>query len=163
NRRFMTVGPLMAATGLSLLSLVTVHSPYLAVIGPLVVIAIGMGMTFVPLTLTVMSRVQPHEAGLASALLNTSQQIGGSLGLAVLVTVATSVTRAHQVVGLDGAAALAASRQAITTGYQSAFHIASGVAFFGFLLAATVVRGAKPLQVTAPEPEQSPEAEPAIA
>ena len=163
NRRFMTVGPFLAATGLSLLSLVTVHAPYLAVIGPLVIIAIGMGMTFVPLTLTVMARVQPHEAGLASALLNTSQQIGGSLGLAVLVTVATSVTRAHEVVGLHGAAALAAAHQATTTGYTSAFRIAAGIAFFGFLLCAAVVRGAAPAAVVAPEASPEVEPEPAIA
>ena len=92
-RRPMTVGPLLVTGGLLWLSFVGVHAAYISIIGPLMLLAIGMGSTFVPLTLTVMSRVPRGEAGLASALLNTGQQIGGSLGLAVLVTVATSVTR----------------------------------------------------------------------
>ncbi len=96
-RRPMTVGPLMVASGLMWLSFVGVHAAYISIVGPLLLLAIGMGSTFVPLTLTVMSRVPRGEAGLASALLNTGQQIGGSLGLAVLVTVATSVTKSHLV------------------------------------------------------------------
>jgi MFS family permease len=164
NRGLMTVGPLLAATGLSLLSLVTVHSSYLSVIGPLLLIAVGMGSTFVPLTLTVMSRVRPQEAGLASALLNTSQQIGGSLGLAVLVTVATSVTAAHRVVGLHGSAALAATHQAVTTGYETAFRVAALAALIGFTTAALVVRSVRPAPVAlAATPTPEPEPEPIVA
>ena len=163
NRGPMTVGPLLASAGLGLLSLVGVHSPYLAIIGPLVLIAVGMGSTFVPLTLTVMSRVRPQEAGLASALLNTSQQIGGSLGLAVLVTVATSVSASHHVLGLHGPAALAAAHQAVTTGYDAAFRIASAVALLGFLLAAAVVRGGRPVPMSVAAPAPTPEPEPVVA
>ena len=158
NRGLMTVGPLFASVGLSLLSLVGVRSPYLTIIGPLVLIAIGMGCTFVPLTLTVMARVRPQEAGLASALLNTSQQIGGSLGLAILVTVATSVTAAHSV-GIHGAP----SHLAVTTGYEAAFRVASGAAFLGFLVAALVVRGVRPRPVVMPTTTPTPEPEPVVA
>ena len=77
TRRPMTIGPLMVTGGLLWLSFVGVDAAYLSVIGPLLLLAVGMGSTFVPLTLTVMSRVPRGEAGLASALLNTGQQIGG--------------------------------------------------------------------------------------
>ncbi len=72
----------------------TVTSTYIDLVGPLILIALGMGTSFVPLTLLAVSGVQPHEAGLASALLNTMQQVGGALGLAVLATVAIDATNA---------------------------------------------------------------------
>jgi len=100
-----------------------------------------MGSTFVPLTLTVMSRVPRGEAGLASALLNTGQQIGGSLGLAVLVTVATSVTRSH-LASAGQAVSRAQHALATTSGYDAAFRIGSLIAFVAFVLAVSVIRGA---------------------
>ena len=117
----MTVGPLLVASGLLWLSFVGVHAAYLSIMGPLLLLAIGMGSTFVPLTLTVMSRVPRNEAGLASALLNTGQQIGGSLGLAVLVTVATSVTRSHLASAGHAVSQCPASSLATTSGYDAAF------------------------------------------
>ncbi|MHB8439180.1 MAG: MFS transporter [Acidimicrobiales bacterium] len=150
---FMTAGPFLAALGLFGISFVGVHSSYLAVIAPLVLIAVGMGSTFVPLTLTVMARVRPHEAGLASALLNTAQQIGGSLGLATLVTVATAVTAGHH---LSRGAGVLALHQAVVAGYDDAFRVSAGVALAGFVLAALVVRAVRPaphVVTSAPEPE----------
>jgi MFS family permease len=138
-RRPMTVGPLVVSGGLLWLSFVGVHAQYLTIMGPLLLLAIGMGSTFVPLTLTVMSRVQHGEAGLASALLNTGQQIGGSLGLAVLVTVATSVTAAHLVGGRS--ATRLQHAVAVTAGYHAAFRIGSLIALAGFAVAALVIRG----------------------
>ena len=140
TRRPMTVGPLLAASGLFWLSFVNTGSAYLTVIGPLMLIAVGMGSTFVPLTLTVMARVKTQEAGLASALLNTAQQIGGALGLAVLVTVATAVTAAHH--AATNVPRVLAMHQAVSSGYDAAWRIASLVALCGFLLAWAVVRGA---------------------
>jgi len=157
TRRPMTIGPLLAAGGLMWLSFAGVHSGYLSIMGPLVMLAVGMGSTFVPLTLTVMRRVQPQEAGLASALLNTGQQIGGSLGLAVLVTVATSVTAAHRALAGAGTIGAAAAHQAVTSGYDAAFRIASLVAFGAFVIAVSVIRDAAAtpvsLAVHAVEPE----------
>jgi predicted MFS family arabinose efflux permease len=154
TRRPMTVGPLLASGGLLLLSLLTVHSGYAAVILPLLMIAVGMGCTFVPLTLTVMQRVVPQEAGLASALLNTSQQIGGSLGLAVIVTVASAFTA---VVGGH-----APSPAAVTHGYDAGFRVASLIALCGFVLAGVVLRRPR----VAPAPAAGPtevELEPVVA
>jgi EmrB/QacA subfamily drug resistance transporter len=153
----MTVGPVMVAAGLFGLSFVGLHTSYPAVIGPLVLIAFGMGSTFVPLTLTVMSRVRSDEAGLASALLNTSQQIGGSLGLAVLVTVATTVTAASSHAGVAGAGA------AVTHGYDVAFRVAAGVAFVAFALAVAVIRGSRPAAALWRAGDNEPEPEPAAA
>jgi len=165
-RRPMTVGPLVVSGGLLWLSFVGVHAGYVSIIGPLLMLAMGMGSTFVPLTLTVMARVQQREAGLASALLNTGQQIGGSLGLAVLVTVATSVTRSHQapVRRAVGAAAHAlAAHQAITSGYDAAFRIGSLIAFVGFVLALTVIRPPSTVTAVASAAGVTPEPEPAVA
>lgn len=85
---FMVTGALLVTAGLSWLTLIDVHSTYLgSVLGPMLVFSLGMGTQFVSLALTALSDVPPHESGAASGLLNTSQQIGGSLGLSILVTV----------------------------------------------------------------------------
>jgi EmrB/QacA subfamily drug resistance transporter len=94
-RLLLLVGPACAVIGLALLSRLTVHSGYVDLIGPLVIIAFGMGLAFVPLTLTAVSGVEPHETGLASALLNTAQQVGGALGLAILATIAIDATKSR--------------------------------------------------------------------
>jgi len=70
------------------------HSGYVTgVLAPIMVIAIGLGLTFVPLVLGVTSGVQPDELGVASAVLNTAQQVGGTLGLAILVTIAAGAAK----------------------------------------------------------------------
>jgi EmrB/QacA subfamily drug resistance transporter len=161
----MTIGPLLVATGLFWLSFVGVGSAYPTIIGPLIVVGLGMGSTFVPLTLTVMSRVQRREAGLASALLNTSQQVGGALGLAVLVTVAATV-KAHHLVGAPavGAAHQAAVLQATASGYASAFRIGSVIALAAFVIAAAVIRGpGSGVVVVSPSRPEVPEPEPFAA
>ena len=134
----LLVGPAAATVGLLWMSRITPHSGYLSLLGPLVIIALGMGFSFVPLTLTAVAGVEAHEAGLASALLNTMQQVGGALGLAVLATVAIDATRSkatelHQ-------RSTAAMNIATTHGYTTAFLVAAGIAFFGFLISLVVIR-----------------------
>ncbi|MFE0045487.1 MFS transporter [Streptomyces albireticuli] len=91
---FMVVGAILAAGGLSWLTLTDVHSTYLgSVLGPMLVFSLGMGMQFVSLTLMAVSGVPPHESGAASGLLNATQQVGGSLGLSILVTVFGTASR----------------------------------------------------------------------
>ncbi|HUZ19134.1 MAG TPA: MFS transporter [Acidimicrobiales bacterium] len=146
----MTVGPLVAAGGLFWLSHVQADSTYVGgVLGPIIVIAVGIGVTFVPLTLTAVSGVRRDEAGLASALLNTGQQIGGSLGLAVLVTVATAVIKdrltsathpAGTAVTSAGSAARHALNVATTAGYDRAFLVGAFVALAGFVVAVVTIR-----------------------
>jgi len=161
-RRPMTIGPLLVTGGLLWLSFIGVHAAYISIIGPLMLLAIGMGSTFVPLTLTVMSRVPRGEAGLASALLNTGQQIGGSLGLAVLVTVATSVTRGR-LASAGHAATGVQHALATTSGYDSAFRIASLIAFVAFVLAVSVIRGGNRVPAAVANVDAGTEAEAAVA
>ncbi|RNL73142.1 MFS transporter [Streptomyces sp. I6] len=85
---FLVTGALLATAGLAWLTGVGVDATYTGdILGPIVLFGFGIGLQFVSLILMALSRVPPHESGAASGLLNTSQQIGGSLGLSVLVTV----------------------------------------------------------------------------
>lgn len=94
---FMVVGALLAAIGLGWLTLTDVHSSYLgSILGPMLVFGFGMGMQFVSLTLMAVSGVAPKEAGAASGILNATQQVGGSLGLSILVTTFGTASRNEQ-------------------------------------------------------------------
>lgn len=96
---FMVTGAILAAAGLSWLTLTDVDSTYAgSILGPMLVFSLGMGMEFVSLTLMALSNVAPREAGAASGLLNATQQVGGSLGLSILVTTfgTASTDEAHQ-------------------------------------------------------------------
>ncbi|WP_299531566.1 MFS transporter [uncultured Streptomyces sp.] len=91
---FMVTGSLLAAAGLGWLTLTDVDSSYLgSILGPMLVFGLGMGMQFVSLTLMAVSGVRPREAGAASGVLNATQQVGGSLGLSILVTVFGTASR----------------------------------------------------------------------
>ncbi|MFD7462111.1 MULTISPECIES: MFS transporter [unclassified Streptomyces] len=85
---FMVTGAVLAAAGLAWLTQTDVHSTYAgSILGPILVYSLGMGMEFVSLTLMALSNVATPETGAASGLLNATQQVGGSLGLSILVTV----------------------------------------------------------------------------
>ncbi|MGW1995046.1 MFS transporter [Embleya sp. NPDC001921] len=91
---FMVVGALLAAAGLAWLTRTDVHSTYAgSILGPTLVFGVGMGMQFVSLTLMAVSGVAARETGAASGLLNATQQVGGSLGLSILVTVFGTANR----------------------------------------------------------------------
>jgi EmrB/QacA subfamily drug resistance transporter len=128
-RRQLVTGLLMAAAGLAWMSTVSAHAGYFAhVFGPVVLVGVGLGLTFVPMTMAATTGVPPHEAGLASGLVNTSRQVGGAVGLAVMATVASSVARRH-------AATASATAHALTHGYDRAFAIAAAVLVVGAALA----------------------------
>ncbi|MGP3923791.1 MULTISPECIES: MFS transporter [unclassified Streptomyces] len=91
---FLVVGSLITAVGMSWLTLIGPDSSYAGgVLGPMLLFGFGMGLNFVTLTLTAVSGVAQHEAGAASGLLNATQQVGGSLGLSILVTVFGTASR----------------------------------------------------------------------
>jgi EmrB/QacA subfamily drug resistance transporter len=93
-RRLMATGALLAASGLAWLSQVSATSGYVdGILGPMVVFGLGMGLLFVPLTIVAVSGVSRQESGAASSLLNVMQQVGGSLGLSILVTVFGTASR----------------------------------------------------------------------
>jgi EmrB/QacA subfamily drug resistance transporter len=128
-RRQLVIGLLLAAVGLAWMSTVTAQAGYLAhVFGPVVLVGVGLGLSFVPMTMAATTGVPPHEAGLASGLVNTSRQVGGAVGLAVMATVATSAARGH--LGIPSA-----NLVALTNGYDRAFAMAAGVLVIGAGLA----------------------------
>jgi EmrB/QacA subfamily drug resistance transporter len=143
----LLIGPAAATIGMLWITRITVTSSYLDILGPLVVIAVGMGFSFVPLTLVAVSGVEPNEAGLASALLNTMQQVGGALGLAVLATVAIDATKSKYQ-SLNQTTKLARN-VATTHGYTTGFFVAAGISCIGLLISLTVIR----VPTNAPEVE----------
>src|SRR3954470_12514728 len=105
----LVAGMTLQAIGLLLFARVSPHGTYAAdVLAPSLLVSAGIGMAFVPVTITAVAGVAPSEAGLASGLVNTSRLVGGALGLAVLATVATERTNSFAVRGVE----------ALTAGYQ---------------------------------------------
>lgn len=144
TRPLLIAGPLVVAAGLAWLSVMGPHTAYVpTVLGPLIVFGVGMGLSFVPLTLNAVTGVAHHDTGLAAALLDDSQQVGGSLGLALLVTIAAT-SAAHL---SHGVAALGASQilaHAAVTGYDAAFRAGAIAAALAFVAVIALVRNATP-------------------
>jgi predicted MFS family arabinose efflux permease len=129
-------GMTLAAAGLFLLSQAEVGGTYLGTLLPgLLLMSVGMGLTFVPVTLIATTNVSAEDAGLASGLFNTSQQIGGALGLAILATLAADKTASVQAnpAGPPDPAAL-------VEGFQVAFTGAAILMLVGVVLLAALVR-----------------------
>ena len=118
----LATGMLLIAAGLVWFSQISAGGGFLAdVLGPSLVAAVGLGFAFVPQTIAAVSGVAEHEAGLASGLINTSQQVGGALGLAVLSTVAFT-----QINDAAAAAGAPPSPSVLTDGYGDAFLVGCG-------------------------------------
>ncbi|MEK6252013.1 MAG: MFS transporter [Actinomycetota bacterium] len=126
----LATGMAFIGAGLIWFSQVSAHGSFLSdILGPSLLAAIGLGLAFVPNTIAAVSGVADHEAGLASGLINTSQQVGGALGLAVLSTIANSVTgNSH-------------TPAALTDGFQSAFLAGAGIAALGLAATLLLIRG----------------------
>ncbi len=123
--------------GMFLLSLLTPTSSYVTNLLPaFLILALGLGLSFVAVTVAATSGVPDHEAGLASGLINTSQQLGGALGLAVLTVVASTTTTA------DGASGKAFA-QASMHGYQMAFLCSAALMGVALLVSIFVIRTPK--------------------
>ena len=101
--------------------------------------SLGMGVTFVSLTLVGTTNVAESDAGLASGIFNTSQQIGGALGLAVLSSIATSRT-ASFLGGIAGKPSVLQNQEALVSGFQTAFIVAAALVAAGTVLAALLLR-----------------------
>jgi EmrB/QacA subfamily drug resistance transporter len=139
-RPVMLAGLTVAAIGLTILGLSTrVDGSYLGVLGGLFPMAVGMGATFVSLTLVATTNVDEDDAGLASGIFNTSQQVGGALGLAILSTLANS--RTAGILGdLTGAPTQAQQQAALVDGFQLAFLVAAGLTAAGAVVLGLVLR-----------------------
>ncbi len=139
-RPVLLTGMLVAAAGLGVLAATTqVGGHYAGVIGGLLPMSIGMGATFVSLTLVATTNVAESDAGLASGIFNTSQQIGGALGLAVLSSIANSKTSSF-LAGVVGKPSFLDQQEALVAGFQTAFVVAAGLVALGTLLAALLLR-----------------------
>jgi EmrB/QacA subfamily drug resistance transporter len=139
----LLIGPVGAIAGLLWLSRLTVDSGYLNVLGPFLCIGVGMGFSFVPLTLTAVSGVPRSESGIASALLNTGQQIGGAIGLALLSTVSVEAIRSRAgrlAADHGGHLTVALQHQAVVHGYDVGFLIAALIAGAALVVSIAVLR-----------------------
>jgi len=143
----MTGGLTLSTLGLLWMTQLHATSNYFELLGPLVLFGIGNGLAFVPLTTTSLRGVDPADAGAASGLVNVMQQVGGALGLAVLVTVFGSASRSAT--SPAGTSAAAQAQHAFVVGADRGFLIAA------FFLAATVV-----LVLVAIRPTAKPTVEP---
>lgn len=134
-RPLMGVGFFSCAIGLGLLTMIGVHTSYWAHVLPSqIVMSMGLGFAFVSLSSTALIGVADHDAGVASALVNTTQQVGGSLGTALLNTFAASATASYIASHLHhGTASAALTQLALVNGYHRVFTISAAL-----LLAASI-------------------------
>ena len=127
------IGLLLVATGLAWFSQVSPGGSFVGdILFPSLLAAVGLGFAFVPMTIAAVSGVSPQDAGLASGLINTSQQVGGALGLAVLAAVQIGSQK-------DAAIAGAPPPAALSEGLGDAFLAGSGMAILGAILAAILI------------------------
>jgi len=157
-RPLMIAGSAITTGGMFWLSRITEHSHYASgLLGPMMVTAAGMGLIFVPLSLVALSKVGDGDAGVASSLLNTGQQVGGSIGLAILGTVAWSAV-ANSLHAQAAAAAAAAkhavhlsaaqqatlqkaiSDHALSTGFSKGYLVSAGIALLALIITLVAIR-----------------------
>src|SRR4051794_8207479 len=137
-RTVLVTGLTFVTVGLLLFSQVSAGGSFAAdVLAPSVLVAIGLGFSFVSQTLAATNGVRGEEAGLASGLINTSQQVGGAIGLAVLSTLAIDHSESLAATG-------AAPPVALVEGFQLAFTVAAGIAAVGAVLALAGIRARRP-------------------
>ncbi|MGW4371626.1 MFS transporter [Nocardia takedensis] len=143
-RQVAAPGLLVGAVGMLWFSTLQPDSDYFTHLMPAMFLtAVGLGFSFVPMTLGAVSQVRDEDTGIASALLNTAQQIGGALGLAILSTIATSAadsrlpdsaTALYRGLATGDTSLVTAAADALTHGYTTAFLVAGGF----FLIALTI-------------------------
>jgi MFS family permease len=155
-RRILPVGLTMVAGALVLYAQLPVDGHYFWDLFPAFLIGgIGLALTFVPLVIGGLTGVRQSDAGVASGLFTTSQQVGGAIGVALATTIATTFT-ARFVESHPGTSALSGS--ALTHGFSITFYVLAGLAALGAVIAATLIESTPAVQ----EEQQAPEAELAL-
>ncbi len=133
-KSLLVAGMTILTLGLLLFTQISVNGGYMSdMIAPSLLVAIGIGLSFVPATICAVAGVAPEEAGLASGLVNTSRLVGGAIGLAILAALAAARTNSDL---HHGATGVHAAHVALTDGFQLAFAVAAGFALVGGLVAA---------------------------
>jgi hypothetical protein len=117
-------GIIPVIAGMAWLSRISPDSGYLSgVLGPMILFGVGMGLAMVPLTTAALAGVRAEDSGAASSMVNVTQQVGGALGLAILVTVFGAASRAPA--GQAGGTDLASAHEHLVHGMASAFTVAT--------------------------------------
>jgi EmrB/QacA subfamily drug resistance transporter len=143
--RLMLAGMIPVMAGMAWLSRVSPATDYWSgVFGPMVLLGAGMGVVFVPLTTASLAGVRPQDSGAASSMVNVMQQLGGSVGLAVLVAVFGTASRASLAHPAAGLTAQALRRQVLTHGISTAFTLAAVFDVAAFVVIAALLRDRKP-------------------
>ena len=133
-RPVLVTGLLLVAVALAWFNQISPDGSYLVdVLGPSMLAGVGLGLTFVPVTIAAMTGTKREEAGLASGLINTSQQIGGALGLAILASIANTTTNNAFDSGVTDKAV------ALTQGFSDAFLVGACFALAGAIAAALLI------------------------
>jgi EmrB/QacA subfamily drug resistance transporter len=147
---FALLGTAMTAAGMFWLAQIQPDSTYVGgLLGPMVVFALGLGFTFMPLTLAAVSQIDESDAGIASGVLNTTQQIGGSLGLAALTTVFATVFAntmsdfASSATDLTPEQLAGAEVTATVDGWTAAFQVSAGLAVVAFFITLFAIKVTK--------------------
>jgi predicted MFS family arabinose efflux permease len=133
----------ISAGGMFWLSRITEHSSYTGgLLGPTLLTGAGLGLLFTPLTLTSLSKVDGADAGLASSLINTGQVVGGSIGLAILGTVAWTVVvnTARNTAHAAGSAQVSISGHALAAGFSRGFEVSAAIMVLALVVAAVMIR-----------------------
>jgi EmrB/QacA subfamily drug resistance transporter len=139
-RRVLPVGLALSAAALLLFARLPVDGHYWPDLLPAFLLSgLGLALAFVPMSIGGLTGVRQADAGIASGLINTTQQIGGAIGVAVVTTVATTFTN-HYVRDHPGASALGGA--ALTHGFQVAFYVLAGLAVLGAIVSALLVESA---------------------
>ncbi len=158
-RPVLTAGLALSAGGLVLYAQLPVNGHYFWDLFPAFLLSgVGLALAFVAVSIGGLTGVRQAEAGVASGLLNTSQQIGGAIGVALATTIATTFTN-HYVHSHPGVNALSGS--ALTHGFQITFYALAAIAAAGAVLAGLLTQSRSattPPQQVEPEPEDVPEA-----
>jgi EmrB/QacA subfamily drug resistance transporter len=158
-RPLMIAGSAITTGGMFWLSRITENSHYVSgLLGPMLVTAFGMGLIFVPLSLVALAKVANNDTGVASSLLNTGQQVGGSIGLAILGTVAWSAVAnsihsqtaaaaaaakhatVHLSAAQQAAAVKAITNHAYSTGFSKGYLVSAGIALLALIITLVAIR-----------------------
>jgi EmrB/QacA subfamily drug resistance transporter len=135
-------GLLLASTGLLLLTRLTPQAEYFThALGPMLIMSFGLAFVFIPISSTALHGISHDDAGVASALINTCQQVGASLGTALLNTVAVTVSAAY--VTTHAAQGRGVVPTALTTGYTRAFAVGAGFLFVAAVVAMVMLKVGK--------------------
>jgi EmrB/QacA subfamily drug resistance transporter len=149
-RPLVSTGMVLASVAMALLAQLDIDSTYAAhVLPPLLVMGVGLGLIFAPAMSTATLGVAPSDAGVASAMVNTSQQVGGSIGTAVLSTIFTSAVAGY---ATSHARSPTLPLQAAMHGYTTAFWCSAAVFLVGAIVCAIVFRSGVPQVAMAAEP-----------